>query len=191
MSSSQSPLSSVSACGENCARSLAPPLPTARGAAGAPFGLAKREMGRARSKEKSVWRAAVQWPSALTEVDVSVQAPIWACLRARYHLLRFLGLPSRGGWCGSCRDARTHLNCFAFPVSRYGAPGISVISVPLVPPSARSASLRAALAVMEAAAWPYAETLINHRPAAAKISAACIPDFPGLEGFTRAGRFPL
>ena len=40
-------------------------------------------------------------------------------------------------------------------------------------------------------AWPYAETLINHRPAAAKISAACIPDFPGLEGFTRAGRFPL
>ena len=65
LSSSQSPLSSVSACGENCARSLAPPLPTARGAAGAPFGLAKREMGRARSKEKSVWRAAVQWPSAL------------------------------------------------------------------------------------------------------------------------------
>ena len=54
MSSSQSPLSSVSACGENCARSLAPPLPTARGAAGAPFGLAKRETGRARSKEKSV-----------------------------------------------------------------------------------------------------------------------------------------
>ena len=52
LSSSQSPLSSVSACGENCARSLAPPLPTARGAAGAPFGLAKRETGRARSKRK-------------------------------------------------------------------------------------------------------------------------------------------
>ena len=51
-SSSQSPLSSVSACGENCACSLAPPLPTARGAAGAPFGLAKRETGRARSKRK-------------------------------------------------------------------------------------------------------------------------------------------
>ena len=50
--SSQSPLSSVSACGENCACSLAPPLPTARGAAGAPFGLAKRETGRARSKRK-------------------------------------------------------------------------------------------------------------------------------------------
>ena len=52
LSSSQSPLSSVSACGENCARSLAPPLPTARGAAGAPFGHAKRETGRARSKRK-------------------------------------------------------------------------------------------------------------------------------------------
>ena len=127
-------------------------------------------------KRKTPGCALVQWPSALKGGGESVPAPIW---------------PSRGGWCGSCRDARTHLNCFAFPVSRYGAPGISVISVPLVPPSARSASLRAALAVMEAAAWPYAETLINHRPAAAKISAACIPDFPGLEGLPRAGRFPL
>ena len=66
LSSSQSPLSSVSACGENCARSLAPqghfraysvglgdpPLPTVRGAAGPLIGLAKRETGRARSKRK-------------------------------------------------------------------------------------------------------------------------------------------
>ena len=151
----------------------------------------KRECAAPGVREKGAGRAPVQWPSARTGVGVPVPAPIWPCLRARYALLRFPRLPSRGGWCGSCRDARTHLNCFAFPVSRYGAPGISVISVPLVPPSARSASLRTALAVIEAAAWPYAETLINHRPAAAKISAACIPDFPGLEGFTRAGRFPL
>ena len=41
--------------------------------------------------------------SVLTGVGVSVQAPIWACLRARYHLLQFLGLPSRGGWCGGRR----------------------------------------------------------------------------------------
>ena len=142
-------------------------------------------------KRKAPGCALVQWPSALKGGGESVPAPIWPCLRARQALLQFPRLPSRGGWCGSCRDARTHLNCFSFPVSRYGAPGISVISVPLVPPSARSASLRAALAVMEAAAWPYAETLINHRPAAAKISAACIPDFPGLEGLPRAGRFPL
>ena len=99
------------------------------------------------------------------------------------------GFPRRG--CALGRGARRDLTSSSFPVSRCGAPRISVTSVPLVPPSARSASLRAALAVMEAAAWPYAETLINHRPAAAKISAACIPDFPGLEGFTRAGRFPL
>ena len=67
--SSQSPLSLVSVCGENCARSLAPqghfrthsvglgapPLPTVRGAAGPLIGLAKRETGRARSKEKGAW----------------------------------------------------------------------------------------------------------------------------------------
>ena len=52
MSSSQSPLSSVSACGENCARSLAPPLPTARGAAGAPHRDIKKKMRRARWKRK-------------------------------------------------------------------------------------------------------------------------------------------
>ena len=38
---------------------------------------------------------------------------------------------------------------------------------------------------------PAAEAFINHRPAAAKISAACIPDFPGLKVSPRAGRFRL
>ena len=66
LSSSQSPLSSVSACGENCACSLAPqghfrahlvglgapPLPTARGAAGAPHRDIKKKMRRARWKRK-------------------------------------------------------------------------------------------------------------------------------------------
>ena len=37
------------------------------------------------------------------------------------------------------RGARTHLICSSFTVSRCGAPSISVTSVPLVPPSARSA----------------------------------------------------
>ena len=155
------------------------------------FGCAKKRTRRARCKRKR--RRARSGAVALRAYGGRRTS---ACSDFSWHSgtlgpsVRSI-LPSRGGWCGSCRDARTHLNCFSFPVSRYGAPGISVISVPLVPPSARSASLRAALAVMEAAAWPYAETLINHRPAAAKISAACIPDFPGLEGFTRAGRFPL
>ena len=155
------------------------------------FGCAKKRTRRARCKRKR--RRARSGAVALRAYGGRRTS---ACSDFSWHSgtlgpsVRSI-LPSRGGWCGSCRDARTHLNCFSFPVSHYGAPGISVISVPLVPPSARSASLRAALAVMEAAAWPYAETLINHRPAAAKISAACIPDFPGLEGFTRAGRFPL
>ena len=37
---------------------------------------------------------------------VSVPAPIWACLRARYTLPQLLELPSRGGWCGGCRGGR-------------------------------------------------------------------------------------
>ena len=52
LSSSQSPLSSVSACGENCARSLAPPLPTARGAAGPLSVLPQKRTRRARCKRK-------------------------------------------------------------------------------------------------------------------------------------------
>ena len=48
------------------------------------------------------------------------------------------------------RGARTHLTSSSFPVSRCGAPSISVTSVPLVPPSARSASLHAALAIVGA-----------------------------------------
>ena len=59
LSSSQSPLSSVSACGENCARSLAPPLPTARGAAGAPHRDIKK-MRRARWKRKNVRRVGLR-----------------------------------------------------------------------------------------------------------------------------------
>ena len=39
-------------------------------------------------EKKTLGRAPVQWPSALTVVGGSVQAPILACLRARYHLLR-------------------------------------------------------------------------------------------------------
>ena len=138
LSSSQSPLSSVSACGENCARSLAPqghfrahsvglgapPLPTARGAAGAPLGLARKENGpypqgvcrirkrqsRQRLRDCTVQKKRPLWsrsgtflPPRCTGVGVSVQAPIWAGLRARYDLLRFLILPSRGGWCRPCR----------------------------------------------------------------------------------------
>ena len=62
------------------------------------------------------------------------------------------GFPRRG--CALGRGARRDLTSSSFPVSRCGAPRISVTSVPLVPLSARSASLRATLAVAEAPDLP-------------------------------------
>ena len=54
-------------------------------------------------KKRPLRRAPARSRLCATGVGGSVQAPILACLRARYHLLRFLGLPSRGGWCGGGR----------------------------------------------------------------------------------------
>ena len=54
-------------------------------------------------KKRPLRRAPARSRLRATGVGGSVQAPILACLRARYHLLRFLGLPSRGGWCGGRR----------------------------------------------------------------------------------------
>ena len=79
----------------------------------------KRERAAPGVREKGAGRAPVQWPSARTGVGVPVPAPIWPCLRARYALLRFPRLPSRGGWCGSCRGARTHLTSFSFRAFRF------------------------------------------------------------------------
>ena len=48
----------------------------------------------------------------------SVQAPIWPGLRARYTLLRFLQLPSRGGSCGGRRGGhRMELLLFSLPLA--------------------------------------------------------------------------
>ena len=54
-------------------------------------------------KKRPLRRAPARSRLCATGVGGSVQAPILACLRARYHLLQFLGLPSRGGWCGGRR----------------------------------------------------------------------------------------
>ena len=54
-------------------------------------------------KKRPLRRAPARSRLRATGVGGSVQAPILACLRARYHLLQFLGLPSRGGWCGGRR----------------------------------------------------------------------------------------
>ena len=150
-------------------RLLSPP----RGARRGPLSvLPQKRTRRARCKRKGAGRAPVQWPSARTGVGVPVPAPIWPCLRARYALLRFPRLPSRGGWCGSCRGARTHLTSFSFRAFRFAT---------RCPGGCRGRCLHR----------PAAEAFINHRPAAAKREAGCIPDIPGLKGSPRAGRFRL
>ena len=58
-------------------------------------------------------------PPRATGVGVSVPAPIWAGLRARLGLLRFLQLPSRGGWRSGHRGARTHLISSSFRAFRF------------------------------------------------------------------------
>ena len=98
----------------------------------------------------------------------------------------------------------------SFTVSHCGAPSISVTSVPLVPPSARSACpqgarrihkaagpptaaqpLRAALAVVGADAFigPL-RRLSSHRPAAAKRGAGRYPRPPRAKGFPKGRAFP-
>ena len=72
------------------------------------FQLAEKKTGRARSKRKGRLDALrCSDPPRATGVGVSVPALIWTGLRARYALLRFLLLPSRGGWRrprrGGCR----------------------------------------------------------------------------------------
>ena len=69
-------------------------------------------------KRKAPGCALVQWPSALTGVGVPVPAPILPSLRARLGLLRFPQLPTRGGWCGGRRGARSHLTSFSFRAFR-------------------------------------------------------------------------
>ena len=111
-------------------RLLSPP----RGARRGPLSVLPKEKRAVHGpKRKAPGCALVQWPSALTEVDVSVQAPIWACLRARYHLLR-------GRDCCPVAD---------------GADSVGVQGcIRPASLSARSASLRATLAVAEAPDLP-------------------------------------
>ena len=83
------------------------------------FGLAKRETGRARSKEKSVRRAPVQWPSARDG-----GRRIGACSDLGWPSGTLFSsaksaLPSRGGWCPDRRGARTHLTSSSFRAFRF------------------------------------------------------------------------
>ena len=70
-------------------------------------------------KEKGAWRAPVQWPSArdggrrigACSDFAWPSGTLWPSARSI--------LPSRGGWCGGRRGARTHLSCFSFRAFRF------------------------------------------------------------------------
>ena len=82
--------------------------------------LPEKKTGRARSKRKGRLGALrCSGPPRATGVGVSVQAPILPGLRARYGLLRFLQLPSRGGWCPDRRGEKPHLTSFSFRAFRF------------------------------------------------------------------------
>ena len=83
------------------------------------FRLADKKTGRARSKRKGRLDALrCSDPPRATGVGVSVPAPIWTGLRARYALLRFLLLPSRGGWRRPRRGGcRMELLLFSLPLT--------------------------------------------------------------------------
>ena len=83
------------------------------------FRLAEKKTGRARSKRKGRLDALrCSGPPRATGVGVSVPAPIWTGLRARYALLRFLLLPSRGGWRRPRRGGcRMELLLFSLPLT--------------------------------------------------------------------------
>ena len=110
----------------------------------------KRECAAPGGREKGAKRAPVQWPSARDGGRrIGACSDLALSSGTLFSSARSI-LPSRGGGYGGQRGARTHLTSFSFTVSRCGAPSISVTSVPLVPPSARSASLRASWAVVGA-----------------------------------------
>ena len=98
---------------------VAPKREPSRGASLAPAGqftFCAAPGGR----EKALVRApAPSCLRAITGVDVSVQTPIWAGLQARYALLRFLILPSRGGWCGPRRGGH-RIDQLRFPLPLAG-----------------------------------------------------------------------
>ena len=119
-------------------------------------------------KKRPLGRAPVQWPSALTGVGVPVPAPILPSLRARLGLLRFPQLPTRGGWCGGRRGARSHLTSFSFRAFRFAT---------RCPGGCRGRCPHR----------PAAEAFINHRPAAAKREATQCDDHPDEVGTIRHG----
>ena len=150
------------------------------------FCLAKRETGRARSKDKSVWRAPVQWPSAR-------RGSAYRCLLrfglAFGHAMAFCEVDTAVPWrmvrrVSGCKNAFDQLLFPRVPL-RYAL--LWRAWGHLYGDAKGHSSVRRGRCPHR----PVAPAPINHRPAAAKIGAACIPDFPGPKGSPRAVRFRL
>ena len=95
-------------------------------------------------KKRPLRRAPARSRLRATGVGGSVQAPILACLRARYHLLQFLGLPSRGGWCGGRRGGYRIVSASLFAAASCPARELPIkASAPTTARAARSEAERA------------------------------------------------
>ena len=95
-------------------------------------------------KKRPLRRAPARSCLRATGVGGSVQAPILACLRARYHLLRFLGLPSRGRWCGGRRGGYRIVSASLFAAASCPARELPIkASAPTTARAARSEAERA------------------------------------------------
>ena len=82
------------------------------------FCLAKRETGRARSKEKSVGALRCSGPPRDGGRRIGASADLGWPSGTLWPSAKLI-LPSRGRWCGGQRGARTHLSCFSFRAFRF------------------------------------------------------------------------
>ena len=79
----------------------------------------KRECAAPGGREKGAWRAPVQWPSARDGGRRIGACSDFAWPSGTLGSSASLQLPSRGGWCGGRRGARTHLTSFSFRAFRF------------------------------------------------------------------------
>ena len=84
------------------------------------FGLAQKENApRPVEEKKSLRRASVQWPSARDGGRRIGACSDLALPSGTLGPSAKSMLPSRGGWRGGRRGARTHLSCFSFRAFRF------------------------------------------------------------------------
>ena len=133
--------------------------------------LAEKKTGRARSKRKDRFDALrCSGPPRDGGRRIGACSDLALPSGTLFSSARSI-LPSRGGWCGGGRGAKPHLTSFSFRAFRFAT---------RCPGGCRGRCPHR----------PAAEAFINHRPAAAKREAGCIPDFPGLKVSPKGRAFP-